>query len=74
VKSESVLALLILFSLGWLGFSALDFYLTTQNSDCGYTPGEICTHIARAEQAIIIWRGLAIQLAAILLVMFIRKR
>jgi hypothetical protein len=74
VKSESAFALLVLFSLGWLGFSAFEFYLTTQNSDCLYTPAEMCAHFARAEQEIIIWRGLAIELAAILAWAVIRKR
>ena len=74
MKAGALFALLAVFTIGWLGFSLIDFYFTTQNSDCGYTPGEICKQFARAEQAIIIWRGLAIQLAAILLVMVIRKR
>ena len=74
MRTERAFALLALFSIGWLGFSLLDFYFTTQNSDCGYTPTETCTHFARAEQQIIIWRGLAIQLAAILAVVLIRKR
>ena len=74
MKSERSLALLALFSLGWLGFSLLAFYFTTQNSDCGYTPIETCTQFTRAEQQIIVWRGLAIALAAILAVVLIRKR
>jgi hypothetical protein len=74
VKSERAFALLALFTLGWLGFSLLDFYLTTQNGDCLYTPTEACTHFARAEQNIIIWRGLAVQLAAILALVVVRKR
>jgi hypothetical protein len=74
VKTERALVLLALFSLGWLGFSLVDFYFTMQNSDCGYTVAETCTQFARAEQQIVIWRGLAIELAAILAVVLIRKR
>ena len=71
---ERAFALLVLFSLGWLGFSLADFYLTTQNSDCGYTAAEICTQFARADQKIIIWRGLAVEVAAILAFVFVWKR
>ena len=74
MRSESILALLILFSLGWIGFCVLEFYFTTQDSDCGYTSLESCTHFHRIEQEMILWRGFAIQLAAILAYLLIRKR
>ena len=68
------LALLVLFTIGWIGFSALGFYVTTTNSDCSYTPDELCTHLARAKQQMIIWRWLAVQLVAIFAALAIWKR
>jgi hypothetical protein len=74
MKSERAFGLLALFSLLWLGYSLGEFYLTTQDSDCSYLPLDSCTHFARAEQAIIVWRGGAIQLAAVLAFVLVRKR
>ena len=67
-------ALLLLFTVGWAALSAFEFYLTTINSDCGYTASEICTRYAQSEQQVIVWRGLALELAAVLAFLGIRKR
>ena len=67
-------ALLILFTLGWAASSAFEFYLTTQNSDCSYAAAEVCTQNARYEQRLIVWRGLALELAAVLAFLGLRKR
>jgi hypothetical protein len=74
VEESKAFALLALFTIGWIGFSLIDFHLTTQNSDCGYTPAEACTIYARYEQQVIIWRGLAVEFAAILTALVLRKR
>lgn len=73
MKTSSLFALLMLFTIGWVAFSLFDFYMTTQNSDCSYLPIESCTHLARAEQKIVVWRGLAVQLAAVLAALLLRK-
>ncbi len=74
LKESRIFALLALFTIGWIGFSLTGYYLTTQNSDCGYTLAEACTRNARYEQQVIIWRGVAVELAAILVALFLRKR
>jgi hypothetical protein len=74
VKGSAVFALLVLFTVAWIGFSLLDYYLTTQNSDCLYTAIEPCTRFARYEQQIVVWRAVAVQSVAILAALLIRER
>ena len=73
VKESTAFALLVLFTLGWAAYSAFEFYLSTLNSDCGYSPAEVCTRYAQYEQQLIVWRGLALQLAAVLAFVGLRK-
>jgi hypothetical protein len=74
VKESHLLALAILAALAWATSSAFEYYVTTLNSDCGYTPAEACTHIARSQQNMIIWRGLAVLFAMITVLLLARKR
>jgi hypothetical protein len=74
VREGRAFALLILFTLVWAASSAFEFHLTTQNSDCSYTAAEDCSQTAKYEQRLIIWRGLALELAAVLAFLGIRKR
>lgn len=74
MKESHLFALLALLTLGLIAFSALDFYLTTLNSDCTYAPMEPCTSYARSQQHMIFWRAAAIELAAVLAFILIRKR
>jgi hypothetical protein len=60
--------------LAWLGWSCFEYYLTTINSDCGYSASEACTHIANYQQQVVIWRGLAVQFALIIILQLTRKR
>ena len=73
MRESRAFAFLMLFPLGWIAWSLAECYLTTTNSDCSYAVGEPCTLYARYEQTILIWRGICIQMAAILAFNYVRK-
>ena len=74
MKQSSIFALTVMVTLAWVAWSCLDYYLTTIDSDCGYTAAEACTRFADQQQQVIVWRGLAVQFAMIIVFLVLRKR
>jgi len=64
-------ALFILFSAGWTGFSFIELLGSTLG-DC--FDNERCRGIKEFAPGLVLWRWLAIQLAAVIVLMMVRKR
>ena len=74
MKESSLFGLLALFTLALVSWSYLEYSLSTNDSDCGYTAAEACTQFANYEQQVLLWRAFALELAAILAFVLLRKR
>ena len=64
---------LIIFSMVWAGV-VFGQYQYAQMSDCSYTPTDACRAFMHYEPRLILWRGAAIELLAVALFLWFRKR
>jgi hypothetical protein len=65
--------LLIIFSMAWLGYVFLEYQLIGAN-DCSYTPTDACRAFMHYEPRLTLWRGAAVELLAVALFLWFRKR
>ena len=65
--------LLIIFSMIWLPSLFVE-YQYVQMSDCSYTPTDACRAFMHYEPRLVLWRGAAIELLAIAIFLWLRKR
>jgi len=72
VRGQIALILYATFSLVWLGFTAL-YWVGSLMGDCLET-NYACLAFKEYGPSLILWRGLAVELAATLIFAFIRMR
>ncbi len=65
--------MLIAFSAAWLGFSFIQYDLLV-NGDCSYMRTPECAAKLKYEPQVIFWRAAAIELVAVSLYLYFRKR
>ncbi len=65
--------LLIIFSMAWVAYVFITYQLTTMN-DCSYTPSPECRVFMDYAPQLVLWRGAAVELLAITVFLWFRKR
>ena len=73
MSKSAVRACLLIFSLGWGLFVIADWLPAQLGGDC-MTHSEECHLASQYERSIVLWRGLSVELIAVVIYLFLSRR